>query len=163
MPGKACQAPRGRPGHPQFHGEEQRVVRGRYSKLKLQRQVHRWAQSERRGGPACGQQELKHRVAKASAGPWVDTQGLGPQPGPTGPCVRPHLLAAIVTPQNLRYSLKMDTGDARISLAGPAGSGGQERRPRPLRAPRAAFEAEILSIFEDCCSGCGKVCKMLKI
>lgn len=50
-----------------------------------------------------------------------------------------------------------------ISLTSQPGSGGHEVQPKLLRAPEAAFEAEIQSIFEHSCSVCGKVGKMLKI
>lgn len=44
-----------------------------------------------------------------------------------------------------------------------SGSGGHEGQPRSLMDPRAPFEAETQSIFEDFCPLCGKVGKMLKI
>lgn len=66
-------------------------------------------------------------------------------------------------PQNLRFSLKTETTDVGISPASQPGSGGLKGQPQSLGAPGAAPEAEIQSIFEDSCSVCGKVGKMLKI
>lgn len=57
----------------------------------------------------------------------------------------------------------MEIGDVGISVTGQPGSSGHEGQPKSLRAPGVAFEAEIQSIFEDSCSACGKVGKMLKI
>lgn len=67
------------------------------------------------------------------------------------------------TPQNLRFSLKTETEEMEISQPGQPDSGGHEGHPKSLKAPRATSEAEIQSIFEDSCSVCGKVGKMLKI
>lgn len=50
-----------------------------------------------------------------------------------------------------------------VSVAGQPGSGGHGVQPQSLRAPVAAFGAEIQSIFEHSGSVCGKVGKMLKI
>lgn len=74
-----------------------------------------------------------------------------------------NLLSAMFAPQNLRFSLKTETGDGGICLAGQPGSGGHEGQPKSLRLLGAAFEAEIQSILEDSCSVCGKVGKTLKI
>lgn len=50
-----------------------------------------------------------------------------------------------------------------MSLASQPGSGGHEGQSKSLWASELFFEAEIQSIFEDTCSVCGKVDKMLKI
>ena len=83
--------------------------------------------------------------------------------GPARLLPKLNLLPAVFAPQNLRFSLKMETRGVGIGLASRPGSGGHEGQPESLRAPGAAFEAEIQSIFEDSCSVCGKVGKMLKI
>ncbi|KAG8519007.1 LOW QUALITY PROTEIN: Colorectal cancer-associated protein 2, partial [Galemys pyrenaicus] len=70
-------------------------------------------------------------------------------------CAGPHLPAAMFTPQNLRYSLKMEMGGYGNQCSRPAWFS-CERQPRPRSAPGAAFEAEIQSIFGHCCSDCGK-------
>lgn len=102
-----------------------------------------------------GQKEMRQR-AEASAGPAACNLR------PEGLPARSYPLAAMLTPQNLRFSLRMETRDTGISLVGQPGSGGHEGSPKSLGAPRAAFEAEIQSIFEDSCSVCGQVGKMFK-
>ncbi|XP_067607798.1 POU class 2 homeobox associating factor 3 [Pseudorca crassidens] len=65
---------------------------------------------------------------------------------------------------------RRETEEMEISQPGQPGSGGHEGHPKSLKAPRAAFEAEIQSIFEDSCSVCGKepgcswmLCETLKM
>lgn len=140
--------------------DKQRVLLGRHPVLNLQGLGPNQRAGQRQASKplvaSWGQEEMRHK-AEASAGP------VACNLGPEGLPAVWYLLAAKVTPQNRRFSLKLKTMDPGISLVGQPGPRGQEGPPKSLRSPRAAFEAEIQSIFEDSCSVCGKVGKMFKI